>query len=189
MDYLLLNGKKVCAIKIKAQAGRTSPKPNSAGAFPKTINFWCSKRPLPQHSYEIKLLGAGVAPLNIKAVAEPTRDNYSVYAEVAAPAGSPKSGKTPNTRKGLIHFVLKWPTGAFPGQHIGGIDHAIRLFAERLRLVPPSERELTSAHFDAELRAAHGGIRRIRLATWKGTQPLAPFFQAARVAWRRHLKE
>jgi hypothetical protein len=189
MDYLLLNGKKVCAIKIKARGGRTCPDASSAGYFPKIINFWCSKRPLPQHSYEIKFSGAGVAPLNIKAVGEPARDNYDVYAEVAGPTGTAKSEKTPNARKGLIHFVVKWPTGAFPGQYIGGIDSAIRLFAERLRLVPPSERDLASAHFDAELRAPHGGIRRIRLAIWTGKQPLGSFFQAARVAWKRHLKE
>ena len=176
-------------MKIKAQAGRAFPNPEAAGSFPKTINFCCSKRPQPQHSYEIKLRGAGVAPLNIKTVWETARDNYSVYAEVIGPAGTRKPQTSLNTRKGLVHFVIKWPTGAFPGQHIGGIEHAIRLFAGKLRLVPPSERELISAHFDAELRAAHGGTRRIRLATWTGTQPLEPFFQAARVAWRRHLKE
>lgn len=95
----------------------------------------------------------------------------------------------PDRATGLLHFVLKWPNGEFSGQHIGSMSGAIRLFTERLRQVPPGERELASGHLDAALRKSGGGIKHATLARWTGTQPLVSFFQAARAAWRRLPKE
>jgi len=87
MDYLLLNGRKVCAIKLKQRAGRASSDPNSRGSFPRKISFWCPKRPLPQHSYEIKLRGMGVVPLNIRSGWSPAYGSYDVYADVVSSSG------------------------------------------------------------------------------------------------------
>jgi hypothetical protein len=73
--------------------------------------------------------------------------------------------------------------------HSTTLDYTIRLFARRLRLVPPAERELASAHVDAEVRKAGGGVRRLTLASWTGAQPVPAFFKAVRQAWRSLPKE
>jgi hypothetical protein len=64
-----------------------------------------------------------------------------------------------------------------------------RVFMQRLGLVPPAERDSATAHFDAAVRKAGGGIRRILHTTGNGTEPLPNFFRAARLAWRDLPKE
>jgi hypothetical protein len=92
---------------------------------------------------------------------------------------------------GYSFFTLRWPSGEFSQRcsYSTRLDAAIRLFTERLRLVPPSERLFATAHLDAEVRRARGGVRRIPLASWTGKQPLPEFFRSARVAWSRLSKE
>jgi hypothetical protein len=69
MNYLLLNAEKICAIKIKTQAGRLRVnKSRRTISFPKTISFWSPVRPVPNNSYQIKLRGIGLAELDIKTV-------------------------------------------------------------------------------------------------------------------------
>jgi len=92
---------------------------------------------------------------------------------------------------GYVFFVLKWPSGEFSQRcsYSTRLDPAIRLFSERLRLIPATERELATGHLDAEIRRARGGVRRFSLAYWTAAQPLPEFFRAARLAWRRLPKE
>ncbi len=200
MDYLLLNGRKVCAIKLKQRAGRASSDPNSRGSFPRQINFWCPKRPLPQHSYEIKLRGMGVAPLNIRSVWSPAYGSYDVYADVVSSSGMSnapiryavsRNRRTPGRATGYTFFVISWPSGTETERcpHSTNLESAIRLFKNRLRVVPFAERDVATARFDAQVRKAGGGCRRIPLASWSASQSLAVFFRAARAAWRRLPKE
>ena len=92
---------------------------------------------------------------------------------------------------GHVFFVLRWPSGEFSQRcsYCTRLDNAIRLFTERLRLVPPAERESVTAHFYAEVRRARGGVRRAPLASWTASQSLPEFFRAARLAWRQIPKE
>jgi hypothetical protein len=92
---------------------------------------------------------------------------------------------------GHIFFVLRWPSGTF-SQRCGyatSIDTAIRLFSQRLRLVPIIERDAVVAHIDAGVRMQRGGVRRVPLARWAGTKPLPEFFREARLAWKQLPKE
>lgn len=199
MDFLLLNGEKVCPIKMKARSGRVRFVPGSV-SFPRTINFWCSKRPLPRNSYEIKLRGIGTAAINVRAVTAPGGDNYDVYADVVSPASvsslplkpfGPRNRRIPGRATGHLSFVLKWSSGKLSQtcSHSTSLGSAIRLFTERLRQVPFMERESAIAHMDAEVRKARGGVRRVTLASWSATQPLPEFFRAARSQWKRLPKE
>ena len=79
---------------------------------------------------------------------------------------------------------MKWPGGSAACSFVTSFHNASRLFMERLRLVPLAERDSVTAHFDAEVRKAGGGIGRIMLATWISTEPLPNFFRAARLAWQ-----
>jgi hypothetical protein len=92
---------------------------------------------------------------------------------------------------GHVFFLLRWPSGEFSQRcaYSTRLDPAIRLFTDRLRLVPPPDRKFASGHFDAEVRKARGGRKRLSLATWTAAQPLPEFFRAARVAWQRLPKE
>jgi hypothetical protein len=92
---------------------------------------------------------------------------------------------------GYTFFTLRWPGGEFSQRcaYATRLEATIRLFRERLRLVPPTEREFATAHLDAEVRKARGGVRRIALASWTGEQSLPEFFRAARLAWSRLPKE
>jgi len=86
VDYLLLNGKKVCAIKIKKRSGRLRAGSDARAWFPKQVEFWCPARPVPDRCYYIKVRGAGVAVLDIKTVfGELAGGGYAVHAELALP--------------------------------------------------------------------------------------------------------
>jgi len=63
------------------------------------------------------------------------------------------------------------------------------MFSGELERVPPAERPSATATLNAAVRKAGGGEEWIPLATWSGAQPVEPFFQAARVAWRKLPKE
>jgi hypothetical protein len=63
------------------------------------------------------------------------------------------------------------------------------MFSGEWERVPPAERPLATATFNAAVRKAKGGETWIRLASSSGTQPVETFFQAARTAWRRLPKE
>jgi hypothetical protein len=99
--------------------------------------------------------------------------------------------RVPGRATGYVFFTLRWPSGELSQRcpHSTRLDHAIRLFTDRLRLVPLPERELATAHLDAQVRLAQGGVRRAPLASWSGTQPLPEFFRAARQAWKQIPKE
>jgi hypothetical protein len=101
----------------------------------------------------------------------------------------PRNRTTPNRVAGYVFFVLIWPSGTLTDGYVLDIESAIRLFSKRLSVVPPVERESATAYFDVQTRKARGGLKRVRLATWKGTQPLPKFFQLARRAWKRIPKE
>ncbi len=194
MDYLLLKGKRVCSIKVKERAGRVRLTPGASVSFPRKINFWCSKRPLPQYSYEIHLRGIGAAPLNIRAVGAPGGDNYDVFAEIAPATGPAEGGVRPNRRipgraTGRLALVLRWPGGNACESGCHSLDQAIRVFSRQLRRVAPEERHAVTAHLQASVRGSHGGERRKTLASWTCTQPVPEFFRLARVAWRRMPKE
>src|SRR5688572_26023845 len=90
---------------------------------------------------------------------------------------------------GSIFFVLKWPGGTVTDGYTMNLETAIRMFTNRLSYVPATEREQATAYFEVEARKARGGFKRLKLATWKGLRPLAEFFQAARLAWKRLPKE
>src|SRR5882724_9635820 len=119
MDCLLLNGKNVCRIKIDARAGRVRLDPNSSVSFPKTISFWCSKRPLPPYGYAVKLRGIGVVPINIKTVGAPlpSQDYYHVSADVGRLTDTyheptnriiSPSHRIPGRATGYLIFILRW---------------------------------------------------------------------------------
>jgi hypothetical protein len=101
----------------------------------------------------------------------------------------PRNRSTPNRAAGYIFFVLKWPSGTLTDGYVLSIEPAIRLFKKRLSVVPAVERESATAYFDVQTRKARGGFKRVRLATWKGTQPLPEFFRVARHAWKQIPKE
>jgi hypothetical protein len=187
MDYLLTSGTSFCVVKIRP-ADREILQRGDSRLLPKTIQFRCSKRPDPNCQYELSF-SFWVAPLKIQSVTESDNHNYVVEALVLGPIEM--STRThmklvPGAvYRGGVHIALKWSSGEFSRNHSGGIQSALRLFSERLNRVPPAERELASARIEGHTRAPRGGHRRVRLATWKGTEPLAGFFQAARTAWRQ----
>ncbi len=102
-----------------------------------------------------------------------------------------RNRRIPGRATGYSFFVMSWPSGEFSQRsaHSKSIDSTIRLFTKRLDLVPVEERELVVAHIDAAVRKQRGGVRHVWLASWTGTQPLAEFFRAARLAWKRLPKE
>ena len=100
-----------------------------------------------------------------------------------------RNRRIPDRATGYIFFVLKWPSGTLRDGYCASIEPAIHLFTKRLGCVPPAERDQASAYFDVGTRKLGGGLKRVKLATWKGGRPLAEFFQAARQAWKRIPKE
>src|SRR6266705_2645094 len=90
-----------------------------------------------------------------------------------------------------MFFVISWPGGTETERcpHATNLESAIRLFKKRLQVVPFAERDVATARFDAQVRKAGGGCRRIPLASWSASQSLAVFFRAARAAWQRLPKE
>jgi len=187
MDYLLTSGTRFCVVKIKQQGDRDLLQRGDSRFLPKTIQFQCSKRPDPNCQYELSF-GFWVAPARIQSVKESDNHNYVVEALVLGPIEMSRTRirLVPGAvYPGAVCIALIWPSGEFLGNHVGGIEKAIRLFSKRLNGVPPAERELASGRIEGETRAPHGGFRRVKLATWKGTDPLAGFFQAARSAYKR----
>lgn len=198
MDYLLQGGEKVCAIKILTRTGRVQLAAKSPVSLPKAIDFRCSKRPLPQHFYQVKLRGKGIVPIRIRTICgNDSTATFLVGADVMPPltVSEPSAARIiarnrriPGRATGALFVVLTWPNG-HDSFYANSVPTATRVFTERLRLVPLEERDLVSAHFDAEVRKARGGCVRVKLAVWKGTDPLPQFFQTARSAWRRLPKE
>ena len=100
-----------------------------------------------------------------------------------------RNRRIPNRATGHLAFVIKWPSGSASCSFVTSFHNAIRLFIDRLRLVPLLERDSVAAHFDAEVRKAGGGVRRITLARWTATKPMPDFFREARLAYRQLPKE
>jgi hypothetical protein len=185
MDYLLTSGTKFCDVKIKPKADRDILLRGDSRLLPKTIQFRCSKRPEPNCQYELKY-SFWVAPVRIQSVKESDNHQYVVQAVVLAPIEMRTHIKSvPGAiYAGPVHIVIKWPSGNFSGWE-RGIEAAIRIISETVNRVPTGELELASGRIEVGTRAPHGGRRWVRLATWKGTEPLTPFFHAARTAWQR----
>lgn len=187
MDYLLTSEMAFCVVKLKP-VDREILRRGDSRLLPKAIQFRCSKRPDPNCQYELKC-SFWVAPLKIQSVTESDNHNYVVEALVLGPIEMSTRAHTElvpgAVYRGGVRITLKWPSGEFIRYHRGGIESAIRLFSERLNRVPPSERESASGRIEGGTRAPHGGHRRVKLATWKGTEPLAGFFRAAKLAWRQ----
>ena len=188
MDYLSTSGTRFSVVKIK-QTDRDILRRGDSRLLPKTIQFHCSKRPDPNCQYELSS-SFWVAPVRIpsvkvriQSVKESDNHNYVVDALVLGPIEI--SRIQTKLLPGLIHFKVNWSSGEFSGDHIHGIEAAIRLFSDKIHRVPPAERELASGRMEGEIRAPHGGFRRVKLATWHGTEPLHGFFQTAKLAWRK----
>jgi len=198
MDYLVQGGERVCAIKILTRTGRVQVGDNPSVSLPKAIGFRCSKRPLPQHFYQVKLRGKGIVPIRITTICgNDSTATFLVDADVMPPVrrAEPsafriiaRNRRIPGRATGVLFVVLKWPSGG-DSLRAYSIQTAMRAFTERLRLVPPEERDSVGAHLDAEVRKARGGFGRRKLASWKGTDSLPEFLQAARSAWRSLPKE
>lgn len=184
MDYLLTSGTTFCVVKIKPQADRDILLRGDSRLLPKLIRFRCSKRPDPNCQYELSYR-FWVAPVRIQSVKESDNNQYVVEAIVLAPIEmSTRINFAPGTVSAAVHVVIKWPSGNF-SRWERGIQNTIRTISETVNRVPAAELELASGRIEVGTRAPHGGRRWVRMATWKGTEPLTEFFQAARTAWRR----
>jgi hypothetical protein len=95
----------------------------------------------------------------------------------------------PNRATGHLSFVIRWQSGSATCSFATSVNHLIRLFENRMRLVPMTERDSMTAHFDASVRKAGGGIRRVTLARWRAAEPLPEFYRLARLAFRKLPKE
>jgi hypothetical protein len=186
MDYLITNGKVYCSIKLKQSADGVPLSQRPSTSLPKLVQFRCSKPPTPNSQYEMEF-SAWVTPLRIQSVTERYNGNYVVEALVLGPIERSNDHVeiVPGAAYLGVYIAIKWPSGNFSGWQWRGIEAAIRLFSERVNRVPPTEFELASGRMEGRTRAPHGGFRRVKLATWKRTEPLAGFFQAARTAWAR----
>src|SRR5436190_21993265 len=102
-----------------------------------------------------------------------------------------RNRRVPGRATGYSFFVIKWPSCMLSERcpHSTTLDYTIRKFSQSLRLVPPTERDSVTAHVDAGIRTERGGVRRVTLASWVGTQPLPEFFRLVRLAWRLLPKE
>jgi hypothetical protein len=100
-----------------------------------------------------------------------------------------QSRRIPNRATGGLSFVIRWPSGSASASFVTGFSNLIRLFEDRLRLVPIAERDSVTAHFDATVRKAGGGERRVTLAKWGAADPLPEFYKRARLVYRRFPKE
>ncbi len=101
----------------------------------------------------------------------------------------PRNRRIPNRATGYLSLVIRWPNGNDSVQFATGFRQLIGFFEERLRLVPIPERDSVTAHFDATVRKAGGGERRVTLAKWAAPEPLPEFYRAARLAYRQLPKE
>jgi hypothetical protein len=89
VNYLLLNGKKVCSVKLEQRIGRVRMGAKRSASFPKAIAFWSPVRPTPDHVYQLKLRGVGVLNLDIKTVfGRLAIGGYHVNAELHLPEES-----------------------------------------------------------------------------------------------------
>ena len=138
MDYLLSNGKKLCAIRIMERSGRVRINADSATSFPKNITFTCAGRLLPQQPYEIKFRGIGVAPVRIMAAGGNPTGGLFVIAEVLRSVTAPdlrikrvveRNRRIPGRATGRLAFVLKWPSGSASGfffNHVSQCDSNVQ---------------------------------------------------------------
>lgn len=103
----------------------------------------------------------------------------------------PRDRRTPGRADGGLGFTLRWPSGEFrqPGLSCSGLHVLARLFRDRLRMVPADELPEATARLYATVRKAAGGLNRIALASWVGTESVEAFFASARRAWRELPKE
>jgi hypothetical protein len=103
----------------------------------------------------------------------------------------PRDRRTPGRACGHVSFVLRWPSGTTSARdwYRKSLTSIIRMFSGELERVPPAERSMATATFNAAVRKAGGGEEWVRLASWSGTQPVETFCQAARVAWQKLPKE
>ena len=100
-----------------------------------------------------------------------------------------RNRRIPNRATGHLSFVIRWSSGSACASFATGFHHLIRLFEDRLRLVPSAERDSVAAHFDATVRKGGGGLRRETLTKWIATEPLPEFYKMARLAYRQLPKE
>jgi hypothetical protein len=187
MDYLTTNGKMYCSIKLRQSTDGVPLQQRPSTSLPKLVQFRCSQRPLPHCAYELNFGSVWVSPLIIQSVTERDNHNYVVEALVLGPIEWSRTHikLVPGAvYAGAVHIVIKWPSGNF-SRWGRGIEAAIRIISERVNRVPAAELELASGRIEVPTSAPHGGSRWVRLATWKGTDPLVGFFQAARSAYKR----
>lgn len=98
----------------------------------------------------------------------------------------PRNRRIPGRAVGFLFFVLRWESGVSRQDLYEGrrrLDVMIRLFRDRLHMVPPEELPHATAEFYAAVRKASGGMKRVTLASWVGSEPIEPFFTSARAAW------
>src|SRR6266436_4452227 len=102
-----------------------------------------------------------------------------------------RNRRIPGRATGFTSFLIHWPGGMLSDRcpYSTNLEATFRIFKQWLRRVPPEELERATAHVDAEIRQPAGGLKRVPIATLKGTQPLPEFFHAARLAWNRLPKE
>src|SRR5439155_20171829 len=91
-----------------------------------------------------------------------------------------RNRRVPGRGTGRTLFAFRWPSGELsePCPYSTTLNYTIRLFTRWLDLIPPAERESATAHLDAEVGKARGGLERVTLASWVGTQPLRAFLRA-----------
>jgi hypothetical protein len=187
MDYLIKDGKRLCPIKLKDLGEGVPLQQCHSTSLPKSVEFRCSQRPLPNCAFELNFGSVWISPLKIQSVTERDNHNYVVEALVLGPIEWSRTHMkfVPGAvYSEAVHIVIKWPSGNFSRWECG-IETAIRIITERVNRLPAADLELASGRIEVTTRAPLGGSRWVRLATWKGTDPLAGFFQAARSANKR----
>lgn len=103
-----------------------------------------------------------------------------------------RNRRMPGRADGSLFFTLRWESGYFRQGYYNNcrqLDPLIRLFRDRLRMVPPEEIPHSIAKFYATVRKAAGGMKRVTLASWVGSEPIEVFFTSARAAWLALPKE
>jgi len=102
-----------------------------------------------------------------------------------------RNRRIPGRATGYTFFVIRWPSGSVSDHcpYSTNLVASFRIFKQKLRMVPPEELERSIARVDAGIRKWGGGCKRVPIASWRGTQPLPEFYQAARLAWNRLPKE
>lgn len=97
----------------------------------------------------------------------------------------------PGRADGYVFFLLRWPSGSFSHQSrwSRNLNTTIRMFRDRMKLIPPDELSLATGEIQATVRNQHGLPRRTTLAEWHEGEPLPAFFATAKAAWKGLPKE